>query len=201
LEDLKAILSGEADAAGATMRRALGLIRNVGDVTGIALAVEGLTAISAAKREHERAAWLVGFADALWDAIPASPPRPVLALRETVLPGVRKALGERRFAATVAAGRSLDPAEGVAQALEEPRPRQRQDAARGANLSPREQEVAALVAQGLSNRQVADRLVLSPRTIESHVERIMNRLGVNSRAQIAAWVAKSRDSTETQTIP
>ena len=55
-------------------------------------------------------------------------------------------------------------------------------------LSPREEEVAGLVAQALSNRQIAARLVLSERTVETHVRSILNKLGVNSRAQIAVWV-------------
>jgi DNA-binding CsgD family transcriptional regulator/tetratricopeptide (TPR) repeat protein len=54
-------------------------------------------------------------------------------------------------------------------------------------LSRRECEVAGLVAQGLSNRLIADALVLSPRTVESHVQSILMKLGFGSRAQIAAW--------------
>src|SRR5581483_380170 len=61
-------------------------------------------------------------------------------------------------------------------------------------LTPRQREVAALVAQGLSNRQIAERLVITERTAESHVERIRTRLGFRSRAQIAAWyVAGQQD--------
>jgi DNA-binding CsgD family transcriptional regulator/tetratricopeptide (TPR) repeat protein len=55
-------------------------------------------------------------------------------------------------------------------------------------LTPREREVAALVAPGLSNREISERLVLSERTVEGHVERVLGKLGFRSRAQIAAWV-------------
>ena len=58
-------------------------------------------------------------------------------------------------------------------------------------LTPRQMQVAGLVAQGLSNRQIADALVLSERTAESHVERIRDRLGFRSRAQVAAWYVAS----------
>jgi DNA-binding NarL/FixJ family response regulator len=54
-------------------------------------------------------------------------------------------------------------------------------------LSQREREVAALVAQGYSNHRIADALTLSERTVEKHVENIMSKLHINSRAQIAAW--------------
>ena len=54
-------------------------------------------------------------------------------------------------------------------------------------LTPRQREVAALVAEGLTNRQIAERLVITERSAESHVERIRDRLGFRSRSQIAAW--------------
>jgi pimeloyl-ACP methyl ester carboxylesterase len=60
----------------------------------------------------------------------------------------------------------------------------------GGVLTPRQREVAALVAEGLSNREIADRLVITERSAESHVERIRLRLGFKSRAQVAAWVAR-----------
>jgi predicted ATPase/DNA-binding CsgD family transcriptional regulator len=59
-------------------------------------------------------------------------------------------------------------------------------------LSRREQQVAELVADGLSNRQIAERLFISERTAEGHVEHIRNKLGVSTRAQVAAWIADRR---------
>jgi predicted ATPase/DNA-binding CsgD family transcriptional regulator len=55
-------------------------------------------------------------------------------------------------------------------------------------LSRREREVAALVTEGLTNRQIAERLFIAERTAEGHVEQIRNKLGFTSRSQIAAWV-------------
>ena len=54
-------------------------------------------------------------------------------------------------------------------------------------LSPREAEVAALVAEGLTNRQIAQRLVISERTAQNHVQHILTKLGFTTRSQIAAW--------------
>jgi DNA-binding NarL/FixJ family response regulator len=57
-------------------------------------------------------------------------------------------------------------------------------------LSPRESEVARLIAGGLSNRQIAESLVISERTVENHVSSILSRLGVDTRVQVAAWAVQ-----------
>jgi DNA-binding NarL/FixJ family response regulator len=54
-------------------------------------------------------------------------------------------------------------------------------------LSRREREVAAMVAAGLTNKQIAERLFIAERTAEGHVERIRNKLGVRSRTEVATW--------------
>ena len=56
-------------------------------------------------------------------------------------------------------------------------------------LGPREADVARLVADGLTNKQIGARLFISERTVDSHVRSILNKLGFSSRAQIAAWLA------------
>jgi non-specific serine/threonine protein kinase len=57
------------------------------------------------------------------------------------------------------------------------------------NLTLREREVATLVAQGLTNREIADQLVLSVRTVETHVDRILGKLNLHTRTQLAARMA------------
>jgi DNA-binding NarL/FixJ family response regulator len=57
-------------------------------------------------------------------------------------------------------------------------------------LTQRERAVAALIARGKSNREIADSLVVAPRTIETHVHSILSKLGFTSRAQIAVWAAE-----------
>jgi predicted ATPase/DNA-binding CsgD family transcriptional regulator len=187
---------GEAEAA---MQSALRLMRDVGDRTGMALCLEGLALAAAASGDAERAAWLMGAAEGSWNAIPAPPPAIVVVLRQSAFDSARVALGQRGFATLAMAGKNTDQAEAIARALGEtdrsverfPRPL----------LSRREQEVASLVARGLSNRDIAQRLVLSPRTIESHIERIMNRLGMGSRTEIAAWAVRHLDLAEVAEIP
>jgi DNA-binding NarL/FixJ family response regulator len=58
-------------------------------------------------------------------------------------------------------------------------------------LSKREVEVAALIAEGLSNRQIAARLFIAERTVTTHVGNILNKLGFDSRVQIAGWMGTS----------
>jgi non-specific serine/threonine protein kinase len=70
--------------------------------------------------------------------------------------------------------------------LEESAPSQ--DAVDAGPLTARELEVAELVAKGLSNKDVAELLVISPRTAQGHVENILRKLGLTSRTQVAAWV-------------
>jgi non-specific serine/threonine protein kinase len=60
---------------------------------------------------------------------------------------------------------------------------------RAGDLTSRQREIANLVAGGLTNRDIATRLSLAERTVDAHLEHIMNKLGYHSRAQIAAWVA------------
>jgi len=57
-------------------------------------------------------------------------------------------------------------------------------------LTPREREVARLVSDGKSNREIAEALVLSERTVENHVGNILTKLGFDSRAQIAVWAVE-----------
>jgi DNA-binding CsgD family transcriptional regulator len=77
---------------------------------------------------------------------------------------------------------------GMAAARQPRRPRLAEVA--GPPLTPREREVAALVAQGLTNGEIAARLVIARRTATTHVVHILDKLGFRSRAQVAAWVAR-----------
>jgi DNA-binding NarL/FixJ family response regulator len=62
----------------------------------------------------------------------------------------------------------------------------------GGRLTPREQQIAELVSQGLTNRQIAQRLFLSERTAQNHVQHILDKLGLDNRSQIAVWAKRMR---------
>jgi predicted ATPase/DNA-binding CsgD family transcriptional regulator len=185
------LADGDADDAVRLERDALRLMRVVDDRSGTALCVEGLAWAAAARREWDRAARLEGAADAVWRSIPARLPGPLTAWRETWTAPAVRALGERRWTALRRDGARLDRAAVVAVALHEstegPSPRTEEAQA---PLTPRQREVAELVTRGLTDREIAERLVISPRTAESHVEQILTRLGFRSRSEIAAWTAE-----------
>ena len=66
-------------------------------------------------------------------------------------------------------------------------------------LTPREAEVVALVAWGMSNRQIADKLVISTRTADRHVGNILSKLGFGSRTQVATWALQHLPELHTRT--
>lgn len=90
-------------------------------------------------------------------------------------------------------GGQLEPAQVLSVGAGEARQQPSAPAAGGAGpslLTPRERQIAELVAEGLSNKEIASRLVIATRTAEGHVERVLVKLGFTSRTQIAAWVAQ-----------
>jgi non-specific serine/threonine protein kinase len=106
--------------------------------------------------------------------------------RRKALDQARATLGEAAFRLAWAAGREQTLEEAAAEALALAPP----PGTPPEPLTARQREVAALVARGLTNRQIGERLSLSPHTVERHVENILNRLGLSSRAQIAAWAVQ-----------
>ena len=83
--------------------------------------------------------------------------------------------------------------EGVAFAVEDkppPKPAPPVISAPDPELTNRQLEIARLIAEDLTNRQIADRLFLSERTVETHITNILNKLGLNSRIQLSRWIAE-----------
>ncbi|MBI5651866.1 MAG: tetratricopeptide repeat protein [Chloroflexi bacterium] len=150
------------------------------------------------------AAQILGAADGLFELFVAKGiSNPVYRrMYDRSSSGVRAELSAEIFAQNWQTGRALDLEQAIAFALSEMKFSDSPDP-RAASLSPRqiakekfdgltarEREVAALIAQGQSNREIAEMLVLSERTIEGHVGNILNKLGFNARTQIAAWATQ-----------
>jgi len=92
------------------------------------------------------------------------------------------------FEAALRRGAALALPAALAYAIDEPG----EPVTSGRRLTRREQEVADLVAAGLSNKEIAAKLVIAQRTAENHVERVLTKLGLTSRAQLAVWIHEQR---------
>jgi len=187
----------QRDLARATTlaRDCIRLKQPFGDRMGIAMAMEILAWVAAADGQHERAARLFGAVDAVWRAIGATRFGFLVGEHDGHVTRTRRAVGAKAYDAAYRHGQRLGLDAAVAYAFEEQTAAAR---ARGGGapaagvLTRRQAEIAELIAQGLSNKEIAAKLVIAQRTAEGHVEQILARLGFTSRAQVAAWVAEQR---------
>ena len=178
--------------AGGIWAEVLRLSRAVDNKVGVGQAVEGLAWVAGSTGRPERAARLLGGVQGLLQAIPATLQPNLVGNHDRCVADARSALGDREFDRLFRDGTRISTEELVSLALEEKEPEATRAAGKRSSeeLTPREGEVAGLVAQGLSNREIAAKLVISQRTAETHVEHILTKLGFTSRSQIAAWVAE-----------
>lgn len=194
----QALVRGEPERAQDLFREALRAKAALGDRFGIAVALDSLGGAAVAEGRAHRGAVLLGAAGSTWDAIGMQETGNPFARRSKASDGIREArtrLGKRTFRTAFRHGSALSEAQAVAYALEdgpdpEPTP------AAQTPLTRRETEVAELVAEGLSNPEIARRLVISVRTAQGHVENILRKLGFTSRAMIASWVTHRRAQQE-----
>jgi non-specific serine/threonine protein kinase len=183
------ILDDRARAADA-FREALRLAREWDSAWGMAECLEGLAVVAASDARPERAARLLGAAARLREAIGAAVHPVDRADHDRAVQAAQSALGPAAYAAAWAGGQALSVDAVVDEASS---PGARQSATLGeqlALLTARERQVAMLIAGGLSNRQIAEELVISERTVSNHVEHIFAKLGFRSRAQVAAWITE-----------
>jgi predicted ATPase/DNA-binding CsgD family transcriptional regulator len=192
-----ALIAGDLDESRPTFEEALRIAQRIDDRVAQYYSLGGL-GCNAARSGHARlAAQLLGAAETMrigtgarFNAILAQ----VLAEAEK---SVIAALPASKFEAEFKVGKGLsrEAALGLASGgSAHVAVAASQDAGPGV-LTKREADVARLVAEGLSNKQIGARLFVSDRTVENHVRSIMNKLGFNSRVQIAAWMASSNTNS------
>jgi non-specific serine/threonine protein kinase len=189
---------GDYPRAAGLLRERLILSRRLGDRWNLPDAIEGLAWVAGAEGRADRAARLYAAADALREATGTTLLGERHARRARRLGALREILGQAGMDRAWAEGRALSPEQTIALALADDAPdaassvgprratRVSTDAPR---LTPREREVAVLLAQGRSNRQIAQALVISERTAAVHVEHILSKLDLHSRWQVAESAA------------
>ena len=192
---------GDLDRAAGLEQQSLRLLRN--DRMGSTFCVEALAWIAVSQHQDERAAVLLGAAAGLWQSMGTTLDgnQPMAGHQRDCERQARQALGEAAFRAAYHRGLELPAADVLACALRQPpeKPPKKPPApavSDGAPLTPRGLQVARLIAGGRSNKEIAAELVISRRTAEGHVERILTKLGFTSRAQVAAWAAASQPDGE-----
>ncbi len=181
-----ALKSGDLDRAERYFREDVAVSPK--DLLGIRYGLDGLAVVAAARGDGERALRLAAAVEALAEG---SPPMIGVGWKQEVEEAIeraRVAFGAARADVAWGEGGRLTVEEVTRYALHGAWP-----AGDGGEhaLSPREREVARLVADGLTNREIAGRLGLSSRTVDSHLEHIRTKLGLRSRAQVAAWAASN----------
>jgi non-specific serine/threonine protein kinase len=188
-----ALQEGAPVEAEARYVAALATQQEGGPIRGAEALLLGLAAAAAARGQPRRAARLLGAAATLRDASGAALDAADGAVHARAAAAARAGLGEAAYEAAWAAGRALPAAAAVAEALAPPAGPGGAPAsgapAPASPLSAREREVAALIARGLTNRDIAAALIIAERTADTHVQHILNKLGFRARAQVAAWAA------------
>jgi predicted ATPase/DNA-binding CsgD family transcriptional regulator len=192
-----ALAAGDHPGAREYLSASIAIQQELGDAGGTAFVLERFAALAAAEGRPVGAVRLAATAGALRELAGTPLSASGQARLDSALEPTRRALGDVAVAAADRAGRALTLEQAVAEALSSPGPTPaaearngRSDRADSSVLTPREREVAALIARGYTNRQIAEELVITEGTAASHVVHILNRLGARSRAQVAVWATE-----------
>jgi predicted ATPase/DNA-binding CsgD family transcriptional regulator len=190
---LIALAAGDLRGSNARFTEGLLIARQTDDRLGQSSFLRLLGAQAATSGHARLGARLLGATEALGSAAGAGAAGPVGPGRlEPDLSGARAAaitaLGAAKFDAEYASGMHLSRDAALRLALGEPDDLDANELVETGPLSKREAEVAKLIAEGLSNREIAARLFISDRTVTTHVGNILNKLGFDSRVQIASWM-------------
>ncbi|MRH93436.1 protein kinase [Nocardia sp. SYP-A9097] len=185
---------GEWSRATELVEDALRVNRRMRSPILAAMGLETLSWVVGANGDAERAAVLMGAVEELERSM--GNPEPILPMvdnHDECVRTTRSALGARRFDVAFRKGRAMGMDDAVAYALGEKPADTVPTSGPAAALTKRENQVANLIAQGLTNKQIAAKLVISQRTAQGHVEHILTKLEFTSRAQIAAWIAEDAE--------
>lgn len=162
-----------------------------GNVAGVAEGLHGLAAVAVAGKQLDHAAKLMGAAEAMRAANPAPVWPAELHENRRHLDALRGLLPASRFTSLWREGEAMGMEQAMAVALDDEEALAHKSASRAGSLSAREREIAALIAQGASNHAIAERLVISERTVERHISNIFAKLDFGSRTQIVRFAIEN----------
>jgi DNA-binding CsgD family transcriptional regulator/tetratricopeptide (TPR) repeat protein len=191
---------GYHERADACFEEALVVSQQAGTKPSVINTLEGMAGLAGAVKEDIRAARLWGAAEAAREVTGVALPPPERALHEPHLAAARSRLGETTWEEGLAEGRAMSLEVAAEYVLsEEPdhseatieQDLSTRDEPMG-NLTQREGEVMVLVARGHTNRQISRELGISERTAGNHIAKILKKLGLRSRTQIASWASESQ---------
>jgi DNA-binding CsgD family transcriptional regulator len=182
---------GEVRRAAALHDEALGLRWEVGAAPDVAASLEALGGLAAGAGRCQHGARLLGAAQALRDGGGYARAPWDCARHDADLALIRGELGDRAFEAAFGEGRGLSIEQAVVQESKGRRRRGR-PASGWASLTETEQRVAELVAEGLTNPQIAERMFIALATVKSHLSNIFSKLGVAKRRELEAEVRRQR---------
>ena len=192
-------LRGDRDKAERLAREAAVCKHAVDDRNGLTMVLETLASMAAQRGRPERAAILLGTAQRVRDTSSLTLIELFREQHEQSVSNIIRGIGQKSFDAAYARGRAMTIDEGVAFAVEDKPARKPVTPVKSASdteLTPRQLEIARLIADDLTNRQIADRLFLSERTVETHITNMLNKLGLNSRVQLSRWIAELPETSQ-----
>ncbi len=186
-----ALRLGDHDRAEACYLETLLLYRHARAPGVITECLDGLARVASLRVAYERAARLFGAVEASLETLGGQLPLwSDISEHDRYVTATRAKWGDAAaFATAWGEGRAMALEQAIEYALGSAVEKIERSTTAGL-LTPREREVAALVARGLTNRQIAAKLVVTERTAETHVQNIFNKLGFTSRAQVAAWTVE-----------
>ena len=176
------------EAARHNWLEAVALSTHFSDAVTSSTVLEGLAEVEHAEGRDERAITLIAAAKVVRAPTGAEPQREWQKSTDETLTGSRAKLPRNVADAASRRGSSMTAAEAISYATgSPPQPAAPTDSNGNGPLTSREKQVALLIADGLTNPEIAGRLRMAERTADAHVEHIRNKLGLRSRSQIAVW--------------
>jgi DNA-binding CsgD family transcriptional regulator len=184
-----AIAQGEPEQADRDAHDALATATSTGAYIAVPGTLDCLAALAVGAGTHREAARLYGAAESIRERMAQVRFKSFDAFFEFSVAALRDGMGEKDFESAWAEGAALSTDEAIAYA-QRGRGERKRPSSGWASLTPTERDVVRLVSEGLANNDIATRLFVSPRTVQTHLTHVYTKLGLTSRVQLAQEAAR-----------